>query len=139
MVVLPKNLSLDSLKKTGIDIKRLQTVGLNNRIDYAGDGEVLDLVTTPTTGQIDVTLDTVNYAITNQHYIKLPTKYVIRRYGYSPGKIVLTFDDGPDPDYTPRILDILKREKVPAAFFVVGAMAEKTSRYCGVSMRRDMK
>ena len=120
-----KNLSIDSLRKTGIDIKRLQTVGLNNRIDYAGDGEVLDLVTTPTTGQIDVKMDTVNYAITNQHYIKLPTKYVIRRYGFAPKKIVLTFDDGPDPDYTPRILDILKREKVPAAFFVVGSMAEK--------------
>ncbi|MGN6638004.1 MAG: glycosyltransferase, partial [Mucilaginibacter sp.] len=120
-----KNLSIDSLRKTGIDMKRLQTVGLNNRIDYAGDGEVLDLVTTPTTGHIDVTMDTVHYAITNQHYIKLPTKYVIRRYGYAPGKIVLTFDDGPDPDYTPRILDILKREHVPAAFFVVGSMAEK--------------
>ena len=82
-----KNLSIDSLRKTGIDIKRLQTVGLNNKIDYAGDGEVLDLVTTPTTGQIDVTMDTINYAITNQHYIKLPTKYVIRRYGYAPGKL----------------------------------------------------
>lgn len=120
-----KNLSIDSLRKTGIDMKRLQSVGLNNRIDYAGDGEVLDLVTTPTTGQIDVAMDTVTYSITNQQYIKLPTKYVIRRYGYSPGKIVLTFDDGPDPDYTPRILDILKREHVPAAFFVVGSMAEK--------------
>ena len=120
-----KNLSIDSLRKTGVDLKKLQTVGLNNKINYAGDGEVLDLVTTPTTGQIEVALDTVNYAITNQHYIKLPTKYVIRRYGYAPGKIVLTFDDGPDPDYTPRILDILKREHCPAAFFVVGSMAEK--------------
>ncbi|HVV54411.1 MAG TPA: polysaccharide deacetylase family protein, partial [Mucilaginibacter sp.] len=120
-----KNLSIDSLRKTGIDLKKLETVGLNNRIDYAGDGEVLDLVTTPTTGQIDVSLDTVNYDITNQRYIKLPTKYVIRRYGYDPGKIVLTFDDGPDPDYTPRILDILKKEHVPAAFFIVGSMAEK--------------
>ena len=120
-----KNLAIDSLRKTGIDIKRLQTVGLNNKIDYAGDGEVLDLVTTPTIGQIAVAMDTVNFAITDQHYIKLPTKYVIRRYGYAPGKIVLTFDDGPDPDYTPRILDILKRENVPAAFFVVGSMAEK--------------
>jgi cellulose synthase/poly-beta-1,6-N-acetylglucosamine synthase-like glycosyltransferase/peptidoglycan/xylan/chitin deacetylase (PgdA/CDA1 family)/spore germination protein YaaH len=120
-----KNLSIDSLKKTGIDIKRLTTVGLNNKISYDGDGEVLDLVTTPTTGKINVQMDTTNYFITNQDYIKLPTKYVIRKYGYSPGKIVLTFDDGPDPDYTPQILDILKKEHVPAAFFVVGSMAEK--------------
>ncbi len=120
-----KNLSIDSLRKTGVDVKRLTSVGLNNKIDYDGEGEVLDLVTTPTTGQINVQLDTIDYIITNQQYIKLPTKYVIRKYGYAPGKIVLTFDDGPDPEYTPRILDILKREHVPAAFFVVGSMAEK--------------
>ncbi len=120
-----KNLAIDSLRKTGVDIKKLTTVGLNNKIAYDGDGEVLDLLTTPTTGKIDVQMDTTNFVITNQHYIKLPTKYVIRRYGYAPGKIVLTFDDGPDPDYTPRILDILKKEHVPAAFFVVGSMAEK--------------
>jgi cellulose synthase/poly-beta-1,6-N-acetylglucosamine synthase-like glycosyltransferase/peptidoglycan/xylan/chitin deacetylase (PgdA/CDA1 family)/spore germination protein YaaH len=121
-----KNLSIDSLKKTGIDMRHLTTVGLNNKIDYAGEGgEVLDLITTPTTGKIDVTLDTANYTITNQKYIKLPTKYVIRRYGLKPGKVVLTFDDGPDPDFTPRILDILKKENVPASFFVVGSMVEK--------------
>jgi cellulose synthase/poly-beta-1,6-N-acetylglucosamine synthase-like glycosyltransferase/peptidoglycan/xylan/chitin deacetylase (PgdA/CDA1 family)/spore germination protein YaaH len=120
-----KNLSIDSLRKTGVDIKRLTTVGLNNHVGYDGDGEVLDLITTPSVGKIDVQMDTTNFVITNQQYIKLPTKYVIRRYGYAPGKIVLTFDDGPDPDYTPRILDILKKEHVPAAFFVVGSMVEK--------------
>lgn len=121
-----KNLSIDSLKKTGVDIKRLETVGLNNKIDYAGTGgEVLDLITQPSPGKIDVKMDAANFTITDQKYIKLPTKYVIRRYGYAPKKVVLTFDDGPDPDYTPRILDILKREKVPASFFVVGAMVEK--------------
>lgn len=36
-------------------------------------------------------------------------------------EIALTFDDGPGP-YTPRILDILRREHVPATFFVVGSM-----------------
>ncbi len=120
-----KNLSIDSLKKTGISVKKFQTVGLDNKIDYDGDGEVLDLVTVPKTGKIDVTLDSVNFAILNQKYIDLPTKYVIRKYGYAPKKIVLTFDDGPDAEFTPKILDILEREKVPAAFFIVGAMAEK--------------
>src|SRR5665213_3331133 len=120
-----KNLSIDSLRKTGVDVKRLTTVGLNSRIDYDGNGEVLDLITTPKTGKIDVQMDSTTFVITDQRYVKLPTKYVIRKYGYDPGKIVLTFDDGPDPDYTPRILDILKREHVPAAFFVVGSMVEK--------------
>ncbi|MET3978528.1 cellulose synthase/poly-beta-1,6-N-acetylglucosamine synthase-like glycosyltransferase/peptidoglycan/xylan/chitin deacetylase (PgdA/CDA1 family)/spore germination protein YaaH [Mucilaginibacter sp. UYP25] len=120
-----KNLSIDSLRKTGIDVKRLTTVGLSNNISYAGDGEVLDLITVPNKGRIDVNLDTTNYTITNQKYVTIPTKYVIRKYGYKRGKVVLTFDDGPDPEFTPRILDILKKEKVPASFFVVGSMVEK--------------
>jgi peptidoglycan/xylan/chitin deacetylase (PgdA/CDA1 family) len=35
-------------------------------------------------------------------------------------KVILTFDDGPDPEYTPRILDLLAEESVPAVFFVRG-------------------
>lgn len=37
--------------------------------------------------------------------------------------VALTFDDGPDPDYTPEVLDILRRYAVPATFFVVGRNA----------------
>ncbi len=121
-----KNLSTDSLRKTGIDTSRLTRVGLNNRIDYTGDGEVLDLVSTPTIGRLTLKFDPKTFTILDQNYIKLPTKYVIRRYGYAPKKIVLTFDDGPDPIYTPQILDILKRENVPASFFVIGSMAEQS-------------
>lgn len=36
------------------------------------------------------------------------------------GLVALTFDDGPDPTWTPKILEILRRENVPATFFVVG-------------------
>ena len=39
--------------------------------------------------------------------------------------VALTFDDGPDTRCTPQILDILKREKVPATFFVIGRKVEK--------------
>lgn len=35
------------------------------------------------------------------------------------GKIYLTFDDGPSPDVTPEILDILKENQVKATFFIV--------------------
>src|SRR5215510_2472650 len=35
--------------------------------------------------------------------------------------LYLTFDDGPQPRVTSRILETLKRERVPAAFFLVGA------------------
>ena len=39
--------------------------------------------------------------------------------------IALTFDDGPDPVTTPRLLDLLKEKKVPATFFVVGKRAQE--------------
>jgi cellulose synthase/poly-beta-1,6-N-acetylglucosamine synthase-like glycosyltransferase/peptidoglycan/xylan/chitin deacetylase (PgdA/CDA1 family) len=35
--------------------------------------------------------------------------------------VALTFDDGPDPTWTPRILAVLHRYRVPATFFLVGA------------------
>ena len=40
-------------------------------------------------------------------------------------EVLLTFDDGPDPVNTPKILDILWKENVKAIFFVIGEKAEK--------------
>jgi cellulose synthase/poly-beta-1,6-N-acetylglucosamine synthase-like glycosyltransferase/peptidoglycan/xylan/chitin deacetylase (PgdA/CDA1 family) len=41
-----------------------------------------------------------------------------------PGRrVALTFDDGPDPRWTPRIAAILRSERVPGTFFVVGSQA----------------
>lgn len=39
--------------------------------------------------------------------------------------IALTFDDGPNPKYTPQILDILKENNAKATFFVIGSRAQK--------------
>ena len=53
-------------------------------------------------------------------------KYAVERYGQSnEKKIALTFDDGPDPLYTPKILDILAKEKIPATFFALGSAVTK--------------
>jgi len=41
-------------------------------------------------------------------------------YPLPPGEVALTFDDGPDPTWTPKILAVLRRYHVPATFFVVG-------------------
>ncbi|KHF40014.1 polysaccharide deacetylase [Halalkalibacter okhensis] len=40
-------------------------------------------------------------------------------------QVALTFDDGPDSFYTPKILDILKQKNVPATFFVMGKQIEE--------------
>lgn len=38
-----------------------------------------------------------------------------------PAKLIaLTFDDGPSPEYTPQVLDVLERKQVNATFFLVG-------------------
>src|SRR5262249_35135806 len=56
---------------------------------------------------------------------ELPAAFLVQRAGAPQQReVALTFDDGPDPEYTPRVLDILRRERVPAAFFVVGSRAE---------------
>jgi len=48
---------------------------------------------------------------------------VISRAQKGEGKIALTFDDGPDPYYTPQVLNILERYQVKACFFVNGIKA----------------
>jgi peptidoglycan-N-acetylglucosamine deacetylase len=39
-------------------------------------------------------------------------------------QVYLTFDDGPDPDWTPRVLDALDKAQVRATFFAIGAQAQ---------------
>ncbi|MGW4756405.1 bifunctional polysaccharide deacetylase/glycosyltransferase family 2 protein [Streptomyces chartreusis] len=39
--------------------------------------------------------------------------------------IALTFDDGPNPTWTPQVLAILKKYDIPATFFVVGSMVSR--------------
>src|SRR6266536_2855145 len=46
-----------------------------------------------------------------------------------PGRrIALTFDDGPDPKWTPRMAAALRRLRVPATFFVVGSKVVRNPR-----------
>lgn len=45
--------------------------------------------------------------------------------GKTDRDIALTFDDGPDPVYTPKLLDLLKRYGAKGTFFVVGENAER--------------
>jgi cellulose synthase/poly-beta-1,6-N-acetylglucosamine synthase-like glycosyltransferase/peptidoglycan/xylan/chitin deacetylase (PgdA/CDA1 family)/spore germination protein YaaH len=57
-------------------------------------------------------------------YEKLPKYPLIYHSGGSAtDQVVLSFDDGPDPLWTPLILDILKQEDIHAVFFVVGSRA----------------
>lgn len=116
----------DSIKN--FDFKNFATVKSFNTDEtpaYSGAGEVLDVIGGPTSGKITPEIDTSELLISEEIYDSLPSKWVARKYGtLDKKKLVLTFDDGPDPVYTPEILDILSREHVPAAFFIVGINAE---------------
>jgi len=41
------------------------------------------------------------------------------------GEVALTFDDGPDPEVTPRVLDLLDAAGMTATFFLVGEQVER--------------
>jgi peptidoglycan/xylan/chitin deacetylase (PgdA/CDA1 family) len=49
----------------------------------------------------------------------------IRRVSGAEGCVALTFDDGPHPTLTPRLLTLLAEENVPATFFLVGQRAQE--------------
>jgi len=91
-------------------------------VDVEGNGELLRIAHVPTPGQRAMTVDAQGL-VRNEVYGRLPMPYVVERTGGKSGLVALTFDDGPDPDWTPRILDVLKAKAAPAAFFVVGENA----------------
>ncbi|HEX6572942.1 MAG TPA: polysaccharide deacetylase family protein [Steroidobacteraceae bacterium] len=51
---------------------------------------------------------------------------VVRRLDAAAGHCYLTFDDGPDPEWTPRVLETLARADVRATFFVIGRLARQS-------------
>jgi len=97
----------------------------SSKPDYVGDGEVLDILSSPADGHVKPEIDTTEMLISEEIYDKLPSTYLIRKLGKpKTKKVVITFDDGPDPVYTPQILDTLSHYHVPAVFFLIGFNAE---------------
>src|SRR5689334_23094883 len=98
----------------------LRSINTGYEVDFEGNGEVLKVMARPQKGARDLQVDQPSGYIKSEQFTALPTSYVVQRTGDRPGLIALTFDDGPDPRWTPAILDILKREGVPATFFIIG-------------------
>ena len=104
----------------GVSAAGLTNMAPGSSVDFNGSGEVLKVTATPTAGKRTLTFDPDTGLIADEHYDQLPTSYVIDRYGSHPGLVALTFDDGPDARWTPKILDILKEKNAPATFFLIG-------------------
>ncbi|MCC6446881.1 MAG: glycosyltransferase [Armatimonadetes bacterium] len=105
----------------------LETVRYGYEIDFEGEGEILSVQSLPTVGSRSLKSAPSSGLIVSERYSAYPSPYVVRRYGKANKKIALTFDDGPDPAYTPQILKILRDNGVKATFFVIGQNAENYS------------
>ncbi|GGG72665.1 polysaccharide deacetylase family protein [Edaphobacter dinghuensis] len=114
----------------GDPLKDLATVEPGYDVDTEGDGDILRITRKPQDGHRTMTLDDdasipLNYrSIVDETMDSLPLSYTVQQYGYHPKEVALTFDDGPDPEWTPKILDILKRYNVHATFLMIGEVAE---------------
>lgn len=103
----------------------LTTLANGQGVDFDGGGEVLRVAALPTPGKRSLAFDPDTGLVSSETYDVLPSGYVIERYGQKKGLVALTFDDGPDPRWTSRILDILKAKQAPATFFVIGQNMQK--------------
>ena len=98
--------------------------------DIEGGGDILHIARKMQTGHRVVTMDDddsvplTDRSITAESMTSYPLSYTVEQTGYHPNEVALSFDDGPDPDWTPKILDILKQYQAPATFFLIGEQAQ---------------
>ena len=104
---------------------KLKPVPAGEDVDREGYGDILYVAHQPAPGEREVTLDSDTGLITSEKMTVLPQPYQLNQYGRREKQVAITFDDGPDPAYTPRILDILKEKNATATFFLIGLQTQK--------------
>jgi len=109
-------------------LTKLETIKPGDAIARIGKGNLITIVDERTEGKRNIAIthekSTEFQAIAD--YQKFPSYLTIMHQGKGPeNAAALTFDDGPDSEWTPQILDILKDKGVSATFFMVGANMEK--------------
>ena len=107
------------------DSTRLAVTHYPFDVDFEGDGELLTMRSSPRDGSRTLDRDPITGLYTDESYHTYPSPFVVRRAGYQPNTIALTFDDGPAWPWTEQILDVLAADSVKATFFVVGMNAER--------------
>src|SRR5882757_6627753 len=90
-----------------------------------GDGDLWRFTGQPKRGSRSFTYEPAMDLFTSERYDSYPISYDIEQMGAAKNKLAITFDDGPDPRWTPKILDVLKEKHVPATFFVIGLDASQ--------------
>src|SRR5205085_7783062 len=106
---------------------RLERLAGTDTITDVGEGEIVTVDENRSDGARSISPDEDKYL--SARYTKFPEFPTLYHQGAGgPHDVSLTFDDGPDPVWTPRILDILKAARIKAAFFLVGVNAERYPR-----------
>jgi cellulose synthase/poly-beta-1,6-N-acetylglucosamine synthase-like glycosyltransferase/peptidoglycan/xylan/chitin deacetylase (PgdA/CDA1 family)/spore germination protein YaaH len=109
-------------------LQALGSVLPGHDVDTEGDGDIIRVTGLPQSGKRTVTVDTdetdpAKKLIVDEHMDVYPRTYTIQQYGYHPNEVALSFDDGPDPKWTPKILEILREKGAKATFLMIGAEA----------------
>ncbi len=106
------------------DPHSLTAISAPDMVSFSGAGELMRVKDVARDGVRDLSFD--GEMIDFASYTTLPGAFDVERSGRDdPDKLALTFDDGPDGEWTPQILDVLAKHHVTATFFVVGSQAER--------------
>ena len=108
---------------------KLEEIPPGYDIILEGEGDIWRITATPQSGRRTLDYDTSSDVIDDESYQSYPLSWRIEQMGAATHKVALTFDDGPDGQWTPKILKILKEKNAPAAFFVIG---ESANQYPGL-------
>ena len=113
--------NISSLTKPTVD--NLEKLSTADTVTNVGQGEMVTVDLTSQDGKRTLGGDADGHA--TAEYDQFPTYPILyHQGGGNENEVALTFDDGPDPKWTPQILDILKQRGIKAAFFLVGLNAE---------------
>jgi cellulose synthase/poly-beta-1,6-N-acetylglucosamine synthase-like glycosyltransferase/peptidoglycan/xylan/chitin deacetylase (PgdA/CDA1 family)/spore germination protein YaaH len=99
-------------------------------VDTEGQGDILQITRKMQSGTRVLTMDDDDSvplpfrSVTAETMTSYPLSYTVQQTGYHPKEVALSFDDGPDPKWTPLILDILKKYHVVGTFFMIGEEAQ---------------
>jgi peptidoglycan-N-acetylglucosamine deacetylase len=107
---------------------KLEEVPPGYDIILEGQGDIWKITATPQSGRRKFEYDPSEDVFDDESFDSYPLSWRIQQMGEAPRKIALTFDDGPDPRWTPKILNVLKQKGVSAAFFVIGEPANLDAR-----------
>jgi cellulose synthase/poly-beta-1,6-N-acetylglucosamine synthase-like glycosyltransferase/peptidoglycan/xylan/chitin deacetylase (PgdA/CDA1 family)/spore germination protein YaaH len=107
------------------DLDSLGFMKASDTITNVGQGEIVTVDDTRADGSRKITLEkNGRYSVAySADFPVFPSLY--HQGAGGEHEVALTFDDGPDPTWTPKVLDILKQYNVKATFFLVGSQAEQ--------------